>query len=598
MTDIRIDRGAVEGYARGADDVVADLAMQGGRLEDVLGDLRAAPETFLYLGDCPPLEYDLQTRASRLGLVAAAAREIVARMIAVDENGLGTVDASTLDGILADVRAADEARVYVDEQGRLVVDGTTGSDHIQVIDNGDGTLTIRIGRVEGRPPSERLVYDEQVVDATDTVVIRGGDGDDVIEVPESATVSLIVSGGDGDDIVGAGRDGATPLSGGGGDDLIFGGDGDDVIVAGAGDDAVFGGDGSDSLHGQDGADLIVGGGDYDVAYGGRGDDTLYGGDGNDSLEGGSGNDALHGQGGDDLLSGGDGDDVITGGIGSDRIFAGEGTDLVDGGAGVDRATVEAGDTTTGTMRIEIEIDGELGSYAIEFGDRPANMSQEAWDAWMERVESDLDLIRQTGAGMVGLGALDDASRASDSGWNPFDSDRHIIVRPYASPSGPDDFDVLGHLTGGNALAGSVAYPNGSGDAAGVGYNTYGVSALDDRPPVNSLYHELSHSFDQISGGTNGGDYTETIVDSAGNVVATGTAPMAEINSVGRDIDGDGDIDTQDSAGGREHPVELTENSLREDLGIPARPSYIFRPGNIPADAHIEITDVSPEPRDD
>jgi hypothetical protein len=115
-------------------------------------------------------------------------------------------------------------------------------------------------------------------------------------------------------------------------------------------------------------------------------------------------------------------------------------------------------------------------------------------------------------------------------------------------------------------------------------------ALDERPPVASLYHELAHAYDQISGGTPDGEYTETVVDErTGDPIRDGTAPRAELNSVGFDADGDGDYDPLPTGGGRDHPGALTENALRDDLGWDNREGYTDVPGP-GEDLVIEYTD--------
>ncbi|CAN5530406.1 hypothetical protein BH24ACT4_BH24ACT4_10450 [soil metagenome] len=48
-----------------------------------------------------------------------------------------------------------------------------------------------------------------------------------------------------------------------------------------------------------------------------------------------------------------------------------------------------------------------------------------------------------------------------------------------------------------------------------------------------------------------------------------------MNSVGLDLDGDGDGDIVGAGNGTTHPVELTENALRRELGLPERASYAF-----------------------
>jgi len=83
-------------------------------------------------------------------------------------------------------------------------------------------------------------------ETTDQIVIRGLDGDDVIEASGVAAGSadLVLDGGNGNDILvgGAGND---TLFGGDGDDVLLGGDGDDVLDGGAGDDIIIGGAGND-----------------------------------------------------------------------------------------------------------------------------------------------------------------------------------------------------------------------------------------------------------------------------------------------------------------------------------------------------------------
>lgn len=237
--------------------------------------------------------------------------------------------------------------------------------------------------------------------------------------------------------------------------------------------------------------------------------------------------------------------------------------------------------------ITIELTGDPGSTALRFP-RPDWMSEAEHEAWLEHVDADLELIRTTPAGRAGLEALDDASDESDAHWlDPFvDVDRHIVVVPYGSRGGiKDDFsaeDWLGSGSGGGvgSLPGNSAsppFPTGLIDRdAEVSYGHVHSNALDDRPPAVSLYHELSHAYDQILGGTEGGDYTEILRDADGNEIARyEDTPRAEINSVGRDLDGDGDIDTRENAKGHDHPTSLTENSLREDLGWDLRDSYVY-----------------------
>ncbi|MDQ3485379.1 MAG: M91 family zinc metallopeptidase, partial [Actinomycetota bacterium] len=469
--------------------------------------------------------------------------------------------------------------VAVEVDGKFVVLGTDGADHVKVVHNDDGTITVMVGQID--PTTGDVVFREQTLPVGQSnLTIRSGGGDDVIEVPPESRLNITLFAGSGNDLYfGGGHPGASV--GGGGDDTLSMGAGDDVVFGGAGDDEIFGGVGVDTIDGQDGNDTIDGGEGYDNVYGGRGDDTLLGGGGNDYLEGGSGDDSLDGGSGDDSLSGGRDDDTIVGGEGDDTMFGGQGTDTYDGGTGVDQAVAEAGETVENSGTITIELTGSPGDDAIELV-QPGWMSDQAWDAWLERIDSDLELLRTTPSGRAGLEALDDASRDSDHAWGFWnDEDRHVRILPYGEDNASDGFTVEDWL-GGDDLGGNYASPPGGDLADDSLVNAGGMhpSALDERPPVASLYHELAHAYDQISGGTPSGDYTEELIDEeTGDVIDSNSAPRAEINSVGVDIDGDGGYDTLETGDGSEHPGEFTENALRNDLGWDNRESYTVVPGD-------------------
>lgn len=470
-----------------------------------------------------------------------------------------------------------DAPDVVEVGGEYVVMGSDESEHIQVATNDDGSTTIKIGTLVNGSMSYRTV---RLPPGQRNLEIRSYGGDDVIEVPPEVDLNIRAYAGSGDDnYFGGGHPGASV--GGSGDDYIDLGDGDDVAFAGAGDDTIIGGEGNDVVDGQDGNDVVEGGAGNDTVYGGRGNDDLSGQGGNDYVEGGSGDDTVDGGDGNDSLSGGRGDDVLSGGDGADHLFGGRGEDRYDGGDGYDEVVAEKGETTVNTAPAKIiELTGSPGDEAIELY-KPDWMTEDQYEAWKERIDSDLELLRTTPSGRVGLEALDDASNDSDSPWNPFDSDSRIRIAPYVDgddPNAHDGFGVQDWLQG-DDLGGNYASPPGNAfdDDALVNYGGTHDEALDERPPVASLYHELSHSYDQLSGGTHDGDYTEQRVDENGNVIDENSAPRAEINSVGVDLDGDGDYDPLDSKGGREHPGELTENALRDDLGWDNRESYTIVP---------------------
>lgn len=119
------------------------------------------------------------------------------------------------------------------------------------------------------------------------------------------------------------------------------------------------------------------------------------------------------------------------------------------------------------------------------------------------------------------------------------------ILAYGNDEDADGFSVEDWLSG-DHLGGNYASPPGGDLKEDSLVNAGGThpAALDDRPPVASLYHEMSHAYDQISGGTPDGDY-----------------------------------DPLDSDDGSTHPGAFTENALRDDLGWDNRESYTLVPGH-------------------
>jgi len=125
-----------------------------------------------------------------------------------------------------------------------------GTPHLLAIDLGDdGSNDVRVHR-----------------NRFDDVVVRGGDGDDVVRIDETAGVALpftdltptSIRGNDGDDTL-LGGSGIESFRGGAGDDVVDGSRGNDIAVLGAGDDEFIWdpGDGSDSIEGRRGEDVMT-----------------------------------------------------------------------------------------------------------------------------------------------------------------------------------------------------------------------------------------------------------------------------------------------------------------------------------------------------
>lgn len=305
---------------------------------------------------------------------------------------------------------------FVGNKGNDVIRGGSGDD-VVTWNNGDGTDDVfgeagadtqvvngapagdafRLAPADGGLLFERtnLGLFQLRLDAVETVDMRGGDGDDVIDasaVPAGAA-NVKVDGGEGADRI-AGSQGPDTLRGGGGGDDITANKGADAMIGDAGDDTFrwLNGDGSDTIDGGAGADATVVTGAPDAADtftitgaapgatfartnlvpftlalsaterlsvdGLGGDDsvvatpntglasllalTLLGGEGNDDLTGAEGDDRISGGAGNDRLDGRGGSDHLTGEAGADTLIGLDGVaDVLDCGADVDAAAADA-----------------------------------------------------------------------------------------------------------------------------------------------------------------------------------------------------------------------------------------------------------------
>ena len=237
------------------------------------------------------------------------------------------------------------------------VTGTGGYDEIVLTSGGVGVTNVTVNAYR-EAARTNLIRSEsytitQGVDTDGSIVIDSSINDDYVNVSSAVTVGVVIRGGDGDDVLIAGsgndvvrgEDGNDAIYGRSGNDRLFGNDGNDVIYAGSGNDIVVGGSGNDfghggsgndRMYGNDGDDRLYGSLGHDRMFGGNGNDFMHGGSGNDVMSGGSGNDRMYGSRGHDRMSGTDGDDFMHGGSGNDVMSGGSGNDRMYGSLGNDR----------------------------------------------------------------------------------------------------------------------------------------------------------------------------------------------------------------------------------------------------------------------
>jgi Ca2+-binding RTX toxin-like protein len=126
----------------------------------------------------------------------------------------------------------------------LFVGGTTGTDVVTILPATKGRVTVihSGGSVDVFAP-------------TGSIVVFGGNGNDVISVSPAIRLPAFLFGGDGNDV----------LIGGAGDSVLVGGNGSNVLIGGQGRNILIGGDGADKYNRQNvliagsGADLMVAG---------------------------------------------------------------------------------------------------------------------------------------------------------------------------------------------------------------------------------------------------------------------------------------------------------------------------------------------------
>jgi Ca2+-binding RTX toxin-like protein len=312
--------------------------------------------------------------------------------------------------------------------GRDSVDGGAGND---VIRDGSGDDT-----VDGGTGDDVITTtDSTIIDGatgTNTMLVRGGDGNDVLRFEHSSSTTVNASGGAGADtfVLGDGlNDGSvtiTDFSAASGDKLDIGpllpsSLGSNPFAAGfvkveqAGSDvklyvdidgaagtahgwtlratltgtsltsltasSFVGGydpSGSDKgrvLTGTAGNDTLVGSALDDTISGGAGSDSLTGGPGRDIIDGGdetTGGDTLDGGYGNDVLHGGAGTDVLRGDVGDDNLDGGTGNDILSGGTGNDTlAGGDGHDTLVDGFGANV-LNGDAGNDTIDGSSLPDN----------------------------------------------------------------------------------------------------------------------------------------------------------------------------------------------------------------------------------
>lgn len=449
--------------------------------------------------------------------------------------------------------------------GTIVIDAGAGDDKIGLTQNSKGEITVS---VNGK---------KQTFGGTDkdNLVIRAGDGNDEITVDKNVTVKLVLEGGNGND----------RIRGGSGNDTIRGGDGRDKIEAGAGDDDVDGGAGDDYINGSTGNDKLAGGADNDVIYGGDGNDAIRGNEGNDYLEGSKGDDTLEGEAGRDILSGGIGNDKLKGGDDDDTFYAGQGKDNIEGGKGNNKVyaqaddTVQASDDKNGIKNtvVIVELKNNPGGLSVSID---PNASPE----FRERIEADLEMLRSSPNGRKMLEGFDQAysdSRSNLAGvpviGKLFSQGVKVEIQEISDDNAYADWENRTKPGKPQPFFDPLTNKRGTPNNVTISMNpslmletTNSDKSVTEFPPSVVLFHEMAHGYDMTHGTLRNDVYN-------GSATADRGIRDSERVAVGLPIDGDKNAKTPEARDDANHPYELTENGLRDEMGLPRRPEYAGRP---------------------
>lgn len=433
-----------------------------------------------------------------------------------------------LDKAFAPFKAFGSEAEVTRVDGKVVIDAKGGDDQIGVkqAQNGDITVT-----VNGK--SQKFTGTEK-----DNIVIKAGDGNDEIVVDSNVTVNLTLEGNAGDD----------------------------KITGGAGADKIDGGDGYDYINGFKGKDTLSGGAQNDVIYGGDDDDVLNGGTGDDYLEGSKGKDTLNGEAGKDLLSGGLDDDTINGGADNDTVYAGGGKDKITGGTGDNKVysqaddTVETSDATKNIKNtvVTVELKGNPGGTSV---------TVEGSAAFRERMEADLEFLRSSPNGRQMLTAFDDAKAKSNVSVKIVeisDDNAYADWENRTQPRRPQPF--LDQATGKTGTPNNVTI---SMNPSLMLATENPDGSVTEFPPSVVLFHEMAHGYDMTHG-------TLRITDYQGTDPSDQGISDSERVAVGLPIDGDKNPQTAEKTDDANHPYNLTENGLRDEMRLERRKHYAAR----------------------
>ena len=413
------------------------------------------------------------------------------------------------------------------------IKGTKNNDTVKVSQNRDGSLLVNFN-------GEDLRYSPNEAEG---LYFDLGEGNNILMIDDDISYNFNIRVGNGDNNIKAAS----------GNDIIIAGNGNNNINAGAGNDKVFVGIKKNGL-----SSLISPSKGNNIIYGGPGNDYLQGGPGDDMISGGDGDDIIYGLDGDDIINGGPGDDYINAGNGDDNIEGGLGNDIIFSGKGYNAITDISGKNTIANnesikgIRVSPLAKNKIYQYnknAYKLGKRiKINGSK----AFKMLVQSDLEALRALPCGREILKAIDKSVKT-------------VLIKELDSFIG-NSFSVADNYN--DAWVKEDGIPN-KGTNVKIFYNpSFIKTEMGEYEYFSSLvvlYHELVHAYNFITG---------TVLPGEMPHPCGGSVSRLEYQAIGLDIEGGiEDIKYSDGNTSKKNPHFLTENDIREQLGLKIRKSY-------------------------
>lgn len=350
--------------------------------------------------------------------------------------------------------------------------------------------------------------------------------------------------------------------------------GNDEIHTEAHRTTVFAGDGDDRISVLGGRCYADGEeGNDDMYSANDGHVTFHGGPGNDTLEGSrhTARSFLDGGEGDDLLIGGQGPNIMVGGPGDDRLKAGDTQNVIYTGDGYNQVErLKPTDTTYHNVKSDLTVDcehlsdkvldrfapGELASRAIHVEPRPLNpavFNLHGSPHFIERAKDDLRLLLASPTGQKLIAVLEHSALVSGQ---PIEI--HELMTDESSHFIPGADRGSSYINNGHA--GTPSY------GGSIYYSVQDV--LDEMPSVITLFHELVHAYNYLTGTLLPGDSMQWQPDHRRVLNRELQAVGLPTEALPFDFDGDPATPPTDT-----NPEAFSENGLRRELGLPLRNHY-------------------------